>query len=84
MIIDHCPMTSTPDLSISTLLQAYRDGTTTPEQVILDAWQRASHAETSGLSRHDPGPADPESLGILQGLLRALESCKKSIEFHDR
>lgn len=36
-------MTSIPDLSLATLLQAYRDGTTTPEQVVLDAWQRADH-----------------------------------------
>jgi len=42
-----------------------------------DAWQRASHAETSGLSRHDPGPVDPESLGILRGLLRAVEGCRE-------
>lgn len=30
------------DLSIPTLLKAYRDGKTTPEQVILELWQRAA------------------------------------------
>lgn len=30
-----------PDLSIATLLKAYREQTTTPEQVVLDAWKRA-------------------------------------------
>lgn len=31
-----------PDLSIATLLNAYRTKTATPEQVIFDAWQRAA------------------------------------------
>lgn len=31
-----------PDLSITTLLQAYREGSTTPEQIILEAWHRAA------------------------------------------
>jgi allophanate hydrolase len=36
-----------PDLSIATLLQAYRDGTTTPETVILDAWERAAKGDSA-------------------------------------
>ncbi|MEN3942884.1 allophanate hydrolase [Prosthecobacter sp. SYSU 5D2] len=32
----------TPDLSIATLLQAYRSGTASPQQVVLAAWERAA------------------------------------------
>ncbi len=31
-----------PDLSIASLLRAYREGTATPEQIIIEAWQRAA------------------------------------------
>lgn len=32
----------TPDLSIPTLLNAYREGSITPEQVVFEAWNRAA------------------------------------------
>ncbi|SKB01427.1 allophanate hydrolase [Prosthecobacter debontii] len=55
-----------PDLSITTLLQAYRQGTTTPEEVILEAWQRAAADDpTIWISR--------PSLEQLQQSLQALE-----------
>jgi len=60
-------MTFIPDLSISTLLQAYRDGATTPEQVILEAWQRAATGDPAiWISR--PSEAQlREAIGSLQG-----------------
>lgn len=37
----------TPDLSITTLLQAYRNGSTTPQQVVMEAWERASQDDSA-------------------------------------
>lgn len=56
-----------PDLSIATLLQAYRDGTTTPEAVILDAWKRAA-ADDAAIWISRPTEAQlRESLKALEG-----------------
>lgn len=59
-------MTNFPDLSIATLLQAYRDGTTTPEAVILDAWKRAA-ADDAAIWISRPSEAQ------LRASLKALE-----------
>lgn len=56
-----------PDLSIATLLQAYRDGTATPEAVILDAWKRAA-ADDAAIWISRPAEAQlRESLKSLEG-----------------
>jgi allophanate hydrolase len=56
-----------PDLSIATLLQAYRDGTTTPEAVILDAWKRAA-ADDAAIWISRPSEAQlREALKALEG-----------------
>lgn len=56
-----------PDLSIATLLQAYRDGTTTPEQIILEAWTCAANDDPAiWISR--PSEAQLRAaIGGLQG-----------------
>jgi len=54
-----------PDLSIATLLQAYRDGTTTPEQIILEAWTCAANDDPSiWISR----PTEAQLLAAIGGL----------------
>ncbi|TDU67326.1 allophanate hydrolase [Prosthecobacter fusiformis] len=56
----------TPDLSISTLLKAYREGRRTPEKTILEVWARAAEDDPSiWINR--------PSLQHLQHYLRALE-----------
>ncbi|MBL9144362.1 MAG: allophanate hydrolase [Verrucomicrobiaceae bacterium] len=56
-----------PDLSIATLLQAYRDGTTTPEALILDAWKRAA-ADDAAIWISRPTEAQlRDSLKTLEG-----------------
>ena len=60
-------MTSAPDLSIPTLLNAYRNGTATPEAVILDAWKRAA-ADDAAIWISRPTEAQlRESLKALEG-----------------
>jgi allophanate hydrolase len=57
----------TPDLSIATLLQAYRDGTTTPEAVILEAWKSAA-ADDAAIWISRPTEAQlRDSLKALEG-----------------
>ncbi|MBS1828531.1 MAG: allophanate hydrolase, partial [Acidobacteria bacterium] len=60
-------MTSAPDLSIPTLLNAYRNGTATPEAVIFDAWKRAA-ADDAAIWISRPTEAQlHESLKALDG-----------------
>ncbi len=56
----------TPDLSINTLLQAYRDGSATPEQIITEAWTRAG--------------ADDPAIWISRPTLPQLQQCLQALE----
>ncbi len=55
----------TPDLSIATLLQRYRDQKTTPEKLLLELWQRAAEADPAiWISR----PTESQLRASLRGL----------------
>ncbi len=60
-------MSLTPNLSIATLLQSYREATATPEQVVLAAWERAQTDDPAIWISRPSGEQLVASLAALEG-----------------